>query len=66
MRVAARSFSKEYDRDFLQQQLQRFHISLSDSVLANEDYVHTSLISFYLRSLHVNTICVASPTAADA
>ena len=66
MRVAARSFSKEYDRDFLQRQLQRFHISLSDSVLANVDYVHTSLISFYLRSLHVNTICVASPTAADA
>lgn len=60
MRIAARSFSKEYDRSFLQKIFEKFNISLPPAVLSNEDYVHTSLISFYLRSLSVNIICVFS------
>ena len=66
MRVAARSFAKEYDRAFLQTLLEQFGISLSPAVLACEDYVHTSLISFYLRSLHINTLCVVASPPTDA
>ena len=51
MRIASRSFSKEYDRSFLQSLMAKFDCSLSRAVLESDEYAHCSLIRFFLRSL---------------